>query len=73
MSIHTDKARAIAAKRGAWAGLDASLPLWRMSKRELVEIAARLGAMAIGDGSSSDAGIRIALNEAETLRSNGII
>ena len=41
MSMHTDRARALAAQRGGFAGRDCAEPLWAMRKRELVEIAMR--------------------------------
>lgn len=73
MSIHTEKARALAQQKGAFAGTDAALPLWKMSKRELVEIAMRLGVLA-GDGDESpEGGARRAIEEAKILVSNGII
>lgn len=43
MSIHTQKARAAANARGGLSGHEAARPLWDLSKRELVEIALRLG------------------------------
>lgn len=43
MSIHTRKSRETATRKGGLSGEDAALPLWDLSKRELVEMVLRLG------------------------------
>jgi hypothetical protein len=72
-SIHAWKSIEKARDAGGFAGEEGALPLWDMSKRELIEIALRLGAMAAGESDSAEHGIQVALNEYEALRLNGII
>lgn len=60
-----------AAKLGAYAGLSETEDLWRLSKRELVEIALRLGEQC-SDGGFDGALARVR-DERETLASQGII
>jgi diphthamide synthase (EF-2-diphthine--ammonia ligase) len=71
MSIHTWKAREKAARMGGYAGCDEAAPLWEMSKRELVEIAARLGEICAGGG--AEGGIARAIEEHGILKANGIV
>jgi len=73
MSMHTDRARALAAQRGGFAGRDCALPLWAMSRRQLVEIAMRLGAMNAGDPDNPEAGLRAAMHEHHCLLLSGIL
>ncbi len=56
-SIHTDRSIEKAREKGGFAGDHASLPLWELSKRELVEIAIRLGAANAGECDNAGAGI----------------
>ena len=71
-SLHVYKSIDKARANGGYAGLKASLPLWEMSKRELVEIAARLGEICADEGGAEN-GIARALEEAAALRANRII
>lgn len=72
-SIHTHKSMKKAREMGAFAGDAAALPLWEMSKRELVEVVIRLGGLAAGKADSPKAGIDAAIQEANALRLAGII
>lgn len=67
------RSKAKARQLGAFAGQDCAKPLWDLSKRELVEIAIRLGALTSGDCDSADAGVRAALHEHQTLVRSGIV
>lgn len=71
-SIHVWKSIEKAADNGGYAGSESALPLWDMSKRELVEIAIRLGAL-VADDDSPEAGAKTALGEYSALKSNGIV
>lgn len=72
MSIHTWKAREKAARMGGYAGRVEAAPLWEMSKRELVEIAARLGEICADEGGAEN-GIARAIEERRILKDNGIV
>jgi hypothetical protein len=72
MSIHTWKAREKAARMGGYAGSPAAAPLWELSKRELVEIAARLGEICSDEG-GEEGGIARAIEEHGILKANGIV
>jgi hypothetical protein len=72
MSIHTWKAREKAARMGGYAGHEDAAPLWEMSKRELVEIAIRLGEIC-SDEAGAENGIARAIEEHRILKENGII
>lgn len=72
-SLHAWKSIEKARAAGGFAGEHAALPLWDMSKRELVEIAIRLGAQVAGECDTAGAGIIVAMQEHEALRLNGII
>ncbi|WP_141247096.1 hypothetical protein [Mesorhizobium sp. WSM3866] len=72
MSIHTWKARDKAARMGGYAGRDSAAPLWEMSKRELIEIATRLGEICSDEG-GADNGIARAIEEHGILKQNAII
>lgn len=67
-SIHTWKAREKAAKMGAFAGDEAALPLWELSKRELIEIALRLTMSEV----PSEA-VKQVQDEHQCLKANGLI
>lgn len=75
MSIHTAKAQAKARALGGYAGREEASDLWDFSKRELVEIALRLGEMCRAD--NAEPGFEGALarvhEERKTLLENGII
>lgn len=71
-SLHVWKAREKASRMGGYAGRDDAAPLWDLSKRELVEIAARLGELCAEEVSAEN-GIARALEERDILRANGII
>lgn len=76
MSMHTDKARATARRRGGFAGNDRNAHLWDFSKRELVEIALHLAASLTGTYDESlETGLaeRRLMEEYDALRANGII
>lgn len=72
-SIHAWKAIDKASASGGFAGDRDALPLWDMSKRELIEIAIRIGAQVAGECDTATSGIVVALQEHEALRRNGII
>ena len=74
-SLHTDAAFRIAEAKGAFAGADYSRwnALVSLSKRELVEIALRLGAQVSGDLDSPEAGFQQVLHEHATLNANGVL
>lgn len=75
MSIHTWKAYRIAERKGAWAGQDPDRwqVLAKLSKRELIEIALRLGASAAGECDNPQAGFLQVIDERDALRANNII
>lgn len=72
-SIHAHRSREVARQLGGFAGADCALPFWEMSKRELIEIALRLGALNSGYCDNAEAGSEIALEEHRALRASGII
>lgn len=72
MSIHTDKARKIARERGGYAGRDDAAALWKLSKRELVEIAIRLGETS-AEGHGPENAISRVREELQILQDNGIL
>jgi hypothetical protein len=72
MSLHTWKARDKAARMGGYAGRDEAAPLWALSKRELVEIAARLGELC-SDAGGAENGIARTIEEHRILKANGIV
>jgi DNA invertase Pin-like site-specific DNA recombinase len=71
-SIHVWKAMEKAAQKGGYAGRKDSGPLWDLSKRELVEIAARLGEMC-SEAGGAEGGIARALEEHRILKENKIV
>lgn len=72
MSIHKWKAMDKAARLGGYAGRKDAAPLWDMSKRELVEIATRLGEQCADEGGAEN-GIARAIEEHRILKENGIV
>mgnify|MGYP001167108735 CR=1 FL=1 len=62
-----------AREKGAFAGVESALPLWNYSKRELVELALRLGSQAAGEADDAEAGVRAVEAERESLARAGII
>ena len=70
MSLHTDKAMAKARSMGAYAGRPAAADLWALSKRELLEVALRLGELCAEDAESPASRVR---EEVACLREQGII
>lgn len=75
MSIHTDKAFEVAQRKGAYAACSYTnwCGLMALSKRELAEVAVRLGAVAAGECDSAEVGYQRAMNERDALKANGII
>lgn len=71
-SLHVWKAINKAADKGAYAGHPDALPLWELSKRELIEIALRLGERADGTYTVY-AAVKAALGEYEILKDQNII
>lgn len=72
MSIHIWKAQEKAARMGAYAGNTEAAELWSLSKRELIEIALRLGEIC-ADDFSVDGAIARVKEEHRILREQGII
>lgn len=72
MSIHTSKAQEKARSLGGYAGDPDVDDLWDMPKRELIEIALRLGEQAVGV-EGVDFGANAVREEARVLRANKII
>jgi len=72
-SLHIDKSIAKARRMGGFAGQSRAMPLWDMSKRELVELTLRLGALAARAPDSCAAGAEMAENEHRALKANGIL
>lgn len=72
-SIHVDRAIKKARAKGGFAGDDAALPLWEMSKRELIEAAMRLGGMTTEDPADPAECASAVIQEIETLKGNGIL
>ena len=72
-SIHGWKAIEKARALGGFAGVEAALPLWELSKRELIEIALRLGALNEGECDNPQAGVNAAMNEFDALQRANII
>ena len=72
-SIHVSKAIALALAKGGWAGMPSVADLWELPKRELVEVALRLGAVNARHGDSVSAGRRAVLDELDALRETGIV
>ena len=75
MSMHTQRAFAVAQRKGAWAGAD--YPQWndlaRLSKRELIEVALRLGAASVGHCDERFHGIEAFYSEYRALKDSGIL
>lgn len=75
-SIQQTKAFNVALSKGAFSASQ-DYAVWdqlvSMSKRELIEIAVRLGASAAGECDSAAAGIKAVFDEHEALKANGII
>lgn len=72
-SLHTQKAMNKAARMGGMAGDNRAAPLWDLSKRELIEIAMRLGALHNGGPDSVQAGVEAVNYELAGLRRAGIL
>lgn len=74
-SLHIWKSIEKAASKGAYAGSEKTVPIWEMSKRELVEIALRLGELcADADGPYTiDNAIARVLDERRILTEQGIL
>ena len=73
ISIHVEKAIALAREKAGWAGRPSCRKLWGLSKRELVEVALRLGALNSGYCDSVSAGRKAVLDELDALRENKVI
>ena len=72
-SIHVSNSIAVARSKGGWAWMPSVVDMWGLPKRELVEVALRLGAVNAGHGDSVSAGRRAVLEELDALRENGIV
>ena len=76
MSHHTNRSIDLAASKGAWSSTPAARPLWKLSKRELVEIALHFAALATESYDDSlqngDAAAR-AMAERDALKRAGIL
>ena len=74
MSLHTAKAIRVARSKGAAAALPQNHHLWKLSKREILEVALHLSALATGayDPPSSETTKRCE-EELEALRDTGIV
>ena len=72
-SIHICKAQEKARRLGAWAGIKEAAPLWELSKRELVELAARLGALTCGECDNAELGVEAAKVEHRVLKEARIV
>ena len=72
-SIHVTWAIEVSRVKGGWAGRLSVSDLWGLSKRELVEVALRLGALSSGFCDSVSSGRKAVLDELDALRGNDII
>ena len=61
------KGIALAKRNGAWAGRKSIEPLWGLSKRELLEVALRLGAQIGEHAGSISSGRKNVLDELDLL------
>ena len=68
MSLHNERSRRVAREHGGWAGYPEAAPLYKQSKRVLIEVALRLGASCAGSCDDFDAGHARVNKEIETLR-----
>jgi hypothetical protein len=76
MSIHTTKARILAAQKGGAAGRDQNTWLWDLPKRELIEALLHLAAMctdSYDDALAGDGATVRVREELTALKANGII
>ena len=73
MSLTTDKARALAQAKGAWAGKREARHLFDLPKRVLVELALRSAAQAGGECDSFEAGLQRLCREEQHLAENSLI
>jgi hypothetical protein len=73
MSIHTGKAKDKARRLGGWAGDPRAGDLWKLSKRELAELALRLGALTTDNADDIDLALKAVNSERAALKLNGII
>jgi len=71
-SIHAHRAMEKAASLGGYAGDPDAGDLWELPKRELIEIALRLGELCSDDGGFEGALERVR-EERRALRANGIL
>ena len=71
-SLHAWKSIEKAAEKGGYAGAECALPLWGLSKRELVEIVMRFGER-VADDFSPEGAAKAALEEHEILKQQDII
>lgn len=68
LSVHGEAAMEKARRMGAFAGARETAELWKLSKRELVELALRLTR-----GNNVEEAVAGAKEELEILRANGIL
>lgn len=77
MSAHTQRAMCKARERGGFAGQQHVADLWRLSKRELVEVALRLAGrsqwLAEEDPDFAALSAGVVQDEVEALRAGGIL
>ena len=76
MSIHTNRAIDLAASKGAFSSTPAALPLWNLSKRELVEIVLHLAALCTDnydDSLENGAAADRAMEERDALHAAGLL
>ena len=60
-------------RAGGWAGMPAAEHIWNLPKRELVELALRLGASASGGADDSLLGLERVEEEIICLKAEGVI
>ena len=72
-SSHTAVGIAVARRKGGWAGAQSVSDMWELPKRELLEVALRLGAVNAGFGDSVSAGRKAVLDELDELRESNIV
>lgn len=72
-SLHSVKSQRKAGRLGAFAGALDTTHLWSLSKRELLEVALRFGALNAGESDNITAGIKAVDTEIAALRQARII
>ena len=72
-SIHAKNSRNVAIAKGAFAGATCAIDLWDLSKRELIEVALRLGALLEGECDNPEVGCKAVIEELQALRESGVV